>query len=140
MLLKVPGYWCESEAFDSRQTLGGQLPLQPDNTSIKLEEQVDVRLFLSSASLARYMQANVRFVDYPPSLFRIVCAQQLYKSHDGLCHFLDSHPVWAANAPHVLVFAAGGRGTQEGGGGLGRPNVRMTADAEECFEFASFVE
>ena len=140
MLLKIPGYWCVSEAFESRDVAGGTLPLVPDYTRIKLEDQVDVTLFFSAPSMSRFMQANLRFVDYPPSLFRIVCAQQCYDAHDGLLRMLDSHPVWAANAPEVLVFA-GAKGAHVGGrGGGGRANVRITADTEECFEFALFVE
>jgi hypothetical protein len=59
----------------------------------QLEDPLDVTLFLWAASTARCMHANVRFVDCPPNLFRIVGLQQLYKLHNCLIQLLNPHPI-----------------------------------------------
>ena len=59
----------------------------------QLEDPLDMTLFLWAASTARCMHANVRFVDCPPNLFRIVGLQQLYKLHNCLIQLLNPHPI-----------------------------------------------
>jgi hypothetical protein len=106
------------------------------NARAKLEDQVDLALFVSVPDFAEFMQSNLHLKDYPSSLFRIVCSHEQYKLPGSVQYFLHSHPTWAANAPELLVFCK-----QE----LSLPkycerNVRVTADAGECLEFASFME
>ncbi len=105
----------------------------------KLEDQVDVTLFLSVSSFSRHMLANTRYKDYPSSLFRIVCSQQQYKAPDSLYDMLRSNSTWAAYAPAVLIFAPSSSQAQAQASHVPH-NVRIATSARDCFEFASFME
>ena len=120
-----------------RTSVGKTMSFQGQDTRAKLEDQVDVTLFVSVTRFVQFMLANTHFKDYPSSLFRIVCAHQQYSAPGSLFDVLQSHPTWSAYAPEVLVLAPT---LAHVPAKVLQRNVRVATDAKHCFEFASFVD
>jgi hypothetical protein len=120
-----------------RKTVGQKTASFHLDEDAKLEDQVDVTVFVSVSSFSRFMHEHTHFKDYPSSLFRIVCAHQQYSAPGSLFDVLQSHPTWSAYAPEVLVLAPTLAHVQAN---VLQRNVRVATDAKHCFEFASFVD
>ena len=134
--VQVRGVLAKMKADDvARDTLDGRTASFHLDQDAKLEDQVDVTVFVSAPSFTRFMHANTHFKDYPSTLFRIICAEQ---QHDALRLVLQSHAAWAAHHPQILIFEPSASGQRPAI--RPRHNVRLARDERECFEFASFLE
>ncbi len=109
-----------------------------DNKDIALEDQVDVTLFTSVDAIEAFLRhpSQQKFTKYPPSLFRIVTNRRLFVGSSGLCARMSSDPRWHSAFPAVMVF----HGHCDDGldACKGRPNLKITQDAEQCTAFVSF--
>ena len=114
------------------------LSLLSHNKGIALENQVDVTLFTSVDAVEAFLRlsSNQKFIKYPTSLFRIVTNRRLFVGPSGLCARLSSIPKWQSAFPAIMVF----HGQCDDGldAHKGRPNLKITADAENCASFVSF--
>ncbi len=79
---------------------------------------------------------QLKFVKYPPSLFRIVTNRRLFVGADGLCSRMSRNANWRSAFPATLVF----HGTVHDGLHelAGRPNLLISQVAAECEAFVSF--
>ena len=130
----IPGHGSSKEVG-----LGdGRLSLAADNRDIALEDQVDVSLFTTVDALDEFLSHpnQLKFVKYPPSLFRIVTNRRLFVGADGLCSRMSRNVNWRSAFPATLVFhGAVHDGLHEL---AGRPNMVTSQVAADCEAFVSF--
>ena len=115
-----------------------RLSLAADNKDMSLEEQVDVTLFTSVDAIEAFLRhrRQLKFIKYPPSLFRIVTNRRLFVGTSGLCARIRSNPTWQSAFPSIMVFHGD---CDDGLDALkGHPNLKITRDAGECSAFVSF--
>lgn len=131
----IPGH-------SSSQVLAGlpddRLSLVANNTDIALEDQVDVTLFTTVDAFVTFLfhPSQQKFVNYPPSLFRIVTNRRLFVGPDGLCSRLSRNAHWRSVFPAILVFHGDNHdGLDEL---MGRPNLIISQVAADCEAFVSF--
>ena len=115
-----------------------RLSLAADNKDIALEDQVDVTLFTTVDAVIEFLSHpnQLKFVKYPPSLFRIVTNRRLFVGADGLCCRMSRNTNWRSAFPATLVFhGAVHDGLHEL---AGRPNLVISQVAADCEAFVSF--
>ena len=109
-----------------------------DNKDIALEDQVDVTLFTSVDAIEAFLRhpSQQKFTKYPPSLFRIVTNRRLFVGPSGLSARMSKDPKWKSAFPAMMVF----HGHCDDGldAYKGRPNLKVTQDADQCTAFVSF--
>jgi hypothetical protein len=115
-----------------------RLSLAADNKDIALEDQVDVTLFTTVDAFIEFLSHpnQLKFVKYPPSLFRIVTNRRLFVGADGLCSRMSRNANWRSVFPATLVFhGAVHDGLHEL---MGRPNLTIAQFAADSEAFVSF--
>ena len=133
---------CSIPGHSSSKAVGGlgddRLSLAADNKDIALEDQVDVTLFTTVDAVIEFLSHpnQLKFVKYPPSLFRIVTNRRLFVGADGLCCRMSRNANWRSAFPATLVFhGAVHDGLHEL---AGRPNLVISQVAADCEAFVSF--
>ena len=130
----IPGH----SSFDKVGLGDDRLSLAADKKDIALEDQVDVTLFTTVDALDEFLSHpnQLKFVKYPPSLFRIVTNRRLFVGADGLCSRMSRNVNWRSAFPATLVFhGAVHDGLHEL---AGRPNMVISQVAADCEAFVSF--
>ena len=99
---------------------------------------MDVTLFTSVDAIEEFLRhpSQQKFTKYPPSLFRIVTNRRLFVGPIGLCARMSCDPKWQSAFPATMVF----HGDCDDGldAYKGRPNLKVTRDADHCTAFVSF--
>jgi hypothetical protein len=116
----------------------GRFSLVADNRDIPLEDQVDVTLFTSVDAIEAFLRHpnQLKFIKYPPSLFRIVTNRRLFVGSSGLSSRMRNMHAWKSTFPAIMIFH--GTCDDELGNFRGRPNLSITRSADECEAFVSF--
>ncbi len=129
----IPGY----KDSKLKPCVDGRITVEPDNSRILLEDQVDVFLFTSCAAILSFLNgAGSKFVKYPGSLFRIVSNRRLFVGEEGLCKLIDDHPLWQYVFPRIMVFhGADNTGLQAL---KSRSNITCTSKTDDCMSFVAF--
>jgi hypothetical protein len=132
--LGIPGHSRSQELVLDKH----QCSIAADNKDIALEDQVDVTLFTNLDAIEAFLRhpSQQKFAKYPPSLFRIVTNRRLFVGPSGLCARMSSDPKWQSTFPAMMVF----HGDCDDGldAYKGRPNLKITRDADHCTAFVSF--
>ena len=129
----IPGYMGITDLPD------GSISLQFDFRNIEPANQLDVHCFKTVESIKAFMMKpeNLRFANFPPSMFRIISNRRLFIEDGGLCGFLDSPTTpWAFTYPSTMIF----NGAVHDGVDVldSRPNIVKSTLSRDCISFISF--
>jgi len=129
----IPGYMGFTDLPD------GSISLQFDFRNIEPANQLDVHCFKTVESIRAFMMKpeNLRFANFPPSMFRIISNRRLFIEDGGLCGFLDSPTTpWAFTYPSTMIF----NGAVHDGVDVldSRPNIVKSTLSRDCISFISF--
>jgi len=129
----IPGYVGMTNLPD------GNISLQFDFRNIEPANQLDVHCFKTVEAIKAFMMQpdNLKFANFPPSMFRIISNRRLFIGDGGLCKFLDDPSTpWAFTYPSTMIFYGG---ITEGLEILeDRPNAVKSVFPHDCIAFTSF--
>lgn len=129
----IPGYLGISDSP------GGCVSLDFDFRNVDPANQLQVHCFKTVEAIKDFMvhPENLKFANYPPSMFRIISNRRLFIGDAGLCKFLDDPTTpWAFTYPSTMIFYGG---NPEGLENLeDRPNAVKSVFSHDCIAFISF--
>ena len=117
----------------------GNMSLQFDFKNIDPANQLDVHCFKTVQAMQAFMMhpENLRFANFPPSMFRIISNRRLFIGEGGLCRFLDDPGTqWAFTYPSTMIFYGGVHNGLEFLNS--RPNTVKSTLERDCIAFISF--
>jgi len=129
----IPGYLGITELPN------GSVSLQFDFRNIEPANQLDVHCFKTVQAMQAFMMQpeNLRFANFPPSMFRIISNRRLFIGDGGLCKFLDDPATaWAFTYPSTMIFYCGASDGLEFVSS--RPNVVKSTHSRDCVAFMTY--